>query len=409
MSPPTVSLVRCSDYASERVMDAVRQAVALLGGMEAFVQPGQKVLLKPNLVRGMEPNRAVTTHPTIVAAVARLVREAGGVPLIAESPGGPYSAPALRLAYRRSGMVRAAEEGGAELNYDTASSQVSHPEGQVLHRLDLIQPLLEADVVINLPKLKTHNLTVLTLGVKNLFGLVPGSLKISYHAKLVDREMFGEAMLDILTFARPTLTLMDAIVGMEGEGPSGGDPREIGAIVAGADCLAVDTVCAALVGVPPQDVLTTRLAVARGIITGRIEDIDMVGEDLASLVVPDFRGGIEAPIDPGLFPRPMRLLIQWLAPSPNGAENDSRGTSAMRLFTSGWMWRQLVARPQATKECIACSFCVKHCPVDAIEIIDGRALMDSKTCVRCYCCHELCPHDAISLSKPLLGRLLLPR
>ena len=409
MSLPTVSLVRCHDYASERVMDAVRQAVELLGGMEAYVQPGQKVLLKPNLVRGMDPGRAVTTHPTVVAAVARLVREAGGVPLIAESPGGPYTAGTLRLAYRRSGMVQAAEEGGAELNYDTASTQVSHPEGQVLHRLDVIQPLLEADVVINLPKLKTHNLTVLTLGVKNLFGLVPGSLKISYHAKLVDREMFGEAMLDIFTFARPTLTLMDAVVGMEGEGPSGGDPREIGAIVAGADCLAVDTVSAALVGVNPQDVLTTRLAVGREMTTGRVEDIEIVGELLADLVVHDYRGGIEAPIDPGLFPGPVRLLVRWLSPSPNGEENDSRGVKAMRLLASGWAWRQLEARPHATESCIACGFCVTHCPVDAIEIIDGRAIMDAKTCVRCYCCHELCPHDAIALSKPLLGRLLLPR
>jgi uncharacterized protein (DUF362 family)/ferredoxin len=406
---PSVALVRCGDYELERVYEAVRQAIDLLGGMGAIVGPGQRVLLKPNLVRGMEPERAVTTHPTVVAAVARLVREAGGLPLIAESPGGPYSPGSLRGVYRKTGMAWAAEQSGAELNYDTESVQVSHPEGQVLHRLDLIQPLLEADLVINLPKLKTHNLTTLTLGAKNLFGLVPGSLKISYHAKLVDRALFCEGLLDILAYARPALTLMDAIVGMEGEGPSGGDPRGIGAIVAGTDCLAVDVVCAALVGVAPQDVLTTRLAVGRGLTTGRIEDIEIKGEELASLAVPDFRGGIEAPIDPGLFPGPVRLLARLLSPSPNGEENDSRGAKAMRLLAQGWVWRQLVARPHATERCIACGFCTQHCPVNAIEIVNGRAMMDPKTCIRCYCCHELCPHDAIKLSKPWLGRLLMPR
>ncbi len=409
MTAPSVALVRCSDYELERVTQAVRQAVDLLGGMGAFVQPGQKVLLKPNLVRGMDPERAATTHPAVVAAVARLVREAGGLPLIAESPGGPYSAATLRSVYRKTGMLWAAEESGAELNYDAEGTQVSHPEGQVLHRLDVIQPLLEADVVINLPKLKTHNLTTLTLGTKNLFGLVPGSIKIGYHAKLVDRELFAQGLLDILLFARPALTLMDAVIGMEGEGPSGGDPRQIGAILASADCLAVDTVSAALVGIAPQEVLTTRLAVGRGMTTGRVEDIGILGEELAPLVVHDFRPGIEMPMDPGILPGPMRLLARLVSPSPNGEENDSRGVKAMRVLAQGWVWRQLVARPHATERCIACGFCAKHCPVNAIEIVGGRAIMDPKTCIRCYCCHELCPHDAIELSKPWLGRLLMPR
>ncbi len=409
MSPSTVSLVRCDEYELERVSQAVRQAVDLLGGMGAFVQPGQKVLLKPNLVRSLEPEQAATTHPTIVAAVARLVQEAGGSALIAESPGGPYSAGVLRGLYRKTGMAWAAEQSGAELNYNTDGAQVPHPNAHVLHRLDVIQPLLEADLVINLPKLKTHNLTTLTLGVKNLFGLVPGTLKISYHAKLVEKERFAQGLLDILTFVHPNLTIMDAIVGMEGDGPSGGDPRPLGAILASADCLALDVACAALVGMAPQDVLTTRLAVGRGLSTGRIEDLEIVGERLADLAVDDFRGGIEAPMDPGLLPGPMRLLTRWLSPSSDGTGEDTQGAKALRSLAQGWVWRQLVARPHATERCIACGFCVQHCPVNAIEIVNGRAVMDPKTCIRCYCCHELCPHDAIELSKPWLGRILLRR
>jgi ferredoxin len=156
-------------------------------------------------------------------------------------------------------------------------------------------------------------------------------------------------------------------------------------------------------------VVTTGLAVGRGLTTGRVEDVDVVGEALADMALQDFRGGTEAPIDPGLLPRPVRMLARLLSPSPNGEDNDSRGASAMRLLAHNWVWRQMVARPQATERCIACGFCVTHCPVNAIEIVDGRARMDPKTCIRCYCCHELCPHEAIDLVKPLLGRLVLPR
>ena len=177
----TVSLVRCDDYDFEHVQTAVRQAVDLLGGMRAFVKPGQRVLLKPNLLRAVPPEKVATTHPTIVAAVAKLVIEAGGHPILVESPGGPYTPGLLRASYRKTGMAWAAEVSGLELNENVKAIQAAHPEAKLLHRLDLLEPLTEADVVINLPKLKTHNLTTLTLSVKNLFGLVPGTIKISYH------------------------------------------------------------------------------------------------------------------------------------------------------------------------------------------------------------------------------------
>lgn len=270
-----------------------------------------QVLLKPNLVRSMPPERAATTHPTVVAAVARLVIEAGAHPLIADSPGGPYTPATLRSAYRRTGMEAAAEASGAELNYDTAATQVSNAEGIVLHRLDLINPLLEVDAVINLPKLKTHNLTVLTMGVKNLFGVVPGALKIGYHSKLVDRERFCEGLLDILQFVRPTLTVLDAIIGMEGEGPTGGDPRQIGAIVTSTDVLAVDTLGATLVGMEPDIVTTTRLAAARGLTTGKVDDLEILGDSLDNLRITDFREGIDTPLDADSFPPRCAFWYAW--------------------------------------------------------------------------------------------------
>lgn len=398
-----VSLVRCVDYDPQRVDAAVRRAVELLGGMGAYVRPGQRVLLKPNLVRPVPPERAVCTHPTVVAAVARLVVEAGGHPVIVESPGGPYSEGVLRSFYRKTEMVWAAEAGGAELNYDVEAVQVSHPDAQLLHRLDLVKPLTEVDVVINLPKLKTHNLTGLTMAVKNLFGLVPGALKIGYHAKMQERERFAHGLLDIYTYVRPALNLMDAVVAMEGDGPSGGDPRPMGALVAGADSLAVDVAGAALVGFEPMDVLTTQIAVERGLTRGRPEDIEWLGDAPDTVRLADFRRGTASEIDPGLLPRALRGLLRM---EPSG-EGDARGRGVFRILARGWVWRQLISLPRAGSECTGCGYCARHCPVNAIEITNGRAHMDTSRCIRCYCCHELCPELAVELYRPLLGRLIM--
>ena len=406
MAKPVVSIVRCDEYDLDRIEDAVRRGIDLIGGMASFVEPGQRVLLKPNLVRSMTPDRAATTHPTVVAAVAKMVIEAGARPVIVESPGGPYSTLLLRNTYRRTEMNWVAEATGAELNLDVTSTQVPHPEGVVLHRLDVVQPLLDADVVINLPKLKTHNLTGLTLAVKNLFGLVPGAVKISYHSKMQDHERFYQGMVDILTYVRPALDLMDAVIAMEGQGPSGGEPRQIGAIVASADALALDTVCAAMVGFGPREVGTTSVAADRGLTSGRVEDLELVGEPLASLRVADFRRGIQASVDPGLVPRALRWLLGVSEAASDGYDEDTTERSAMHALSHSWLWRQLVATPRAGPKCTACGFCVEHCPVDAIEIIDGRAHMDARMCIRCYCCHELCPALAVELFRPLLGRLM---
>jgi len=397
MTALRVALVRCPDYELDRVEAAVRRAVDLVGGMGAYVRPGQRVLLKPNLVRPAPPDRAVSTHPTVVAAVARLVAEAGGRAVIVESPGGPYSPGVLRSLYRKTGMDWAAEMSGAELNQDTSTQQVSLPDGVALRMLDLVQPALESDVIINLPKLKTHNLTTMTLAVKNLFGLVPGAIKIGYHAKMPERRVFSQGMVDILTYLRPVLSVMDAVVAMEGNGPSGGDPRQVSTVLASADALALDVAAAALVGLDPMDVSTTEAAVARGLISGRLEDLELVGDPLSELRVTDFQRGVNAAVDPGLLPRWATRLL---------AAGDGEGKTLLETVMTGWLGKQLVAYPQAGDACTGCGFCVQHCPVNAIRVVDGRARMNRRVCIRCYCCHELCPENAVELRQTLLGRVL---
>lgn len=377
MTNSTVALVRCANYDESAVAAAVREAVDLVGGIERYVQPGQRVLLKVNLLRATAPDEAVCTHPAVVRALVRLVQEAGGQPIIGDSPGGPFVAPWLRSVYQRSGMTQVAEETGAALNWDFAEEHVSHPEGRRIKGLEVGRYVTQADVVITLPKLKTHTFMQLTGATKILFGAIPGTIKLGYHAKFPDPDAFGDMLIDIVTLIKPALVLMDGIVGMDGEGPSAGRPFEVGALLASADSIALDVVAAALVGMDVQTIPPLRAASARGLTTGRLADIDVVGASVSDLAVQGFRPPTARTSSGGLFDALGKVVHRWV-----------------------------VATPRATEQCIGCGVCVRNCPVEAITLVERRARMDLRACIRCYCCHELCPERAIELRKPWLGRIL---
>ena len=211
----------------------------------------------------------------------------------------------------------------------------------------------------------------------------------------------GEGLLDIYPYVRPTLNLMDGIVGMEGNGPSGGDPRQVGALLASTDALAMDIVCAHLVGFDPLAVYTTASAVKHGLTTGRLEDVPLLGDDLESLRVTDYRRGMAAAVDPGLLPKGVRGALR--------VEQDQEGDQRRGLLHRtlyGWLGKQFVVVPNAGPDCTGCGVCARHCPVEAITIVNKHATMDLDKCIRCYCCHELCPQLAVELGMPWLGRVL---
>ena len=238
--------------------------------------------------------------------------------------------------------------------------------------------LTECDVVISVPKLKTHGLMRFTGAVKNLFGTVPGTIKAGYHVKLQTADRFAEMLLDLVSFVRPALTVMDAVVGMDGDGPSAGRPFPIGAIMAAADPVAMDVAALSLVGHDPMSVLTVSRAVERGWTTGQAGDLEVVGDNLATLRVGGFR-----------------------LPAGGRSEMDMVPTFLLPLGT-----RLLVASPHVTARCIGCGLCIENCPVQTIAQVDGRARIQLADCIRCYCCHELCPEQAIELHQPWLGRTL---
>jgi len=225
-----VYIARCRTYEYQQVLKAVREAIDGLGGICRFIREGQRVLLKPNLLRASVPSEAIITHPTVVRAVVELVQEAGAQAVIADSPGPPYSEARMRGFYVKAGLMAVAEETGAELVCSWQPVQLSNPSGKLMKMIDAMDLVTQVDAVINLPKLKTHGLTRFTGATKNLFGLVPGLVKMGYHAKLQTAEQFSEMLIDLLQFHSPVLTVMDAVVGMEGDGPSAGNPRGIGCI-----------------------------------------------------------------------------------------------------------------------------------------------------------------------------------
>ncbi|MDO9065880.1 MAG: DUF362 domain-containing protein, partial [Chloroflexota bacterium] len=304
-----VSLVRCEDYDRRRVETALRACLDALGGMSRYVRPGDKVLIKPNLLRGSKPEAAIVTHPEVVRAAVRLAQEAGGIATIIDSPGGPSNESLMRRAYHLAGWDAVAEETGATLSYNFAAVQVPSPDGKLIKRFDVLEEVTKADCVITIPKLKTHGLVRLTGATKILFGVVPGMLKMGYHTKLQTATAFSEMLLDLLGLVKPRLAIMDAVVGMEGKGPSAGNPRQIGAIAASADSVALDVVCAHLVGLSAKDIPLLAAAVQRGLSTGRLDDISVLGEPVEQLRVPDFKtppGNPDTGMLPAFLPRQLR-------------------------------------------------------------------------------------------------------
>lgn len=368
-----MAAVRCRTYRDGNVLEALREAVTLLGGMERFVRPGEKILVKPNLLAASLPERAVCTHPEVVRAVVMLVQEAGGLPVAGDSPG----VGSLERVAAECGIARVCEETGAPLVSFRETVEVSYPQGAICKRFTLAAPVREVDGIISVAKLKTHGLTAFTGAVKNLFGCVPGTYKPQFHLRLQQVEDFAGMLVDLYSLLRPRLSIIDGVVGMEGPGPRNGHPRPVGVILAGADGVAVDAAASFIIGLDPLRVPTTRIASQRGVGVGNPDSIEVAGTPLTELRVADFLH------------------------STTGAANTTRLPPAL----SRWLQRQLTARPSIRRDlCTGCETCRHGCPPGVIELVDGKARVRDEGCIRCYCCHELCPKDAVALRKGWLLR-----
>ncbi len=332
---------------------------------------GARVLVKPNMLGPYPPERGVTTHPALVAAVVDALLEAGARPMVGDNPGARgYGV--IRRCAEVTGIRGASRGCFVNLGERLVEVPVDSP---VTRTLRVSREVVEADLVVNLPKLKTHVQTVLTAGVKNTYGYLVGAEKSRLHSLARTAAGFARVLTDVYAVRPPHLTIIDAVTVMEGDGPAGGSLRRMGKLVAAADAVAADLAVCRLIGLDPERLLHLKEARRRWPASGAF----VAGGPVELTPVPDFR-----------FPRSFaRDFKSYLA--------------NLVLFTFLRRQRLVVRRDR----CTACGQCAQGCPAEAIDLSGGFPLIDRRKCVACYCCHELCQFGAIELNPAL--RAILDR
>ncbi len=359
-----VVAARCPDYQYDKVEAAVKAALDPLGGIREFVKNGDTVLLKVNLLAAKAPERAITTHPAVLEAVAREVASAGGKIIVGDSPAGVLNG--IQRFWDNTGIGGTTEKIGGELvRFEGSGTRPILINGRIYHFTSILE---RVDVVINLPKLKTHGLTLFTGAVKNCFGLLPGFQKANLHKAAPKINAFSEILVDIFSHVKPALTIMDGIVGLEGNGPSSnGSPKKIGLILASHDAVSLDAVASRIIGFKSEDITTTKIAHDKGLGEGRFEYIRLFGPPLSEISIPDY-----------VLPSNslLRIVPSWLAE-----------------FAGRFFW----VHPKAIADnCQRCGICIENCPVKCMTPdANGVPMIDHDACINCLCCDESCPHDAI--------------
>ncbi len=387
-----VSIIKCRAYDKKILVKAVRECVNLLGGFQKFLNPDSKILIKPNLLLATEPDRAITTHPLFIEAVIENVIKITGNSeniMIADSSGAgaAYNEAGMEKVYRATGMMSIAEKTGCRLNYSPQYEYLSNEKGRILKKIEVIEPVVEADVIINLPKFKTHNLVVMTGAVKNMFGIVPGLNKVGYHLRFDDFEKFTEMLLDIAFFVKPALNIMDGILGIEGEGPGRrGTIREIGLILASEDPVSMDVVVSKIMNIKSS--LNPLLEVLKkwNIKSYSDSNIEVLGERLSDLIIQDFK----LPLNIG-----KKKLV-------NNNFINTYILPAVRNLLNPYMYVDYT-------RCNLCMTCCDICPQNSISLSNDRIKFNHRNCIRCFCCSEMCPEGAIGIRYTFLGNLILNR
>lgn len=379
-----VSVVECKNYTDTQVQAALEALLAPIGGLD-WVTPGMRVGIKTNLITFMKPEAAGTTHPAVLCALTKMLKERGAEVVLGDSPGGIYTAAYLDRVYSATGM-KEVEKAGAILNHDFSVKEADFPDAKVAKTFTYTGWLDTVDAIINCCKLKTHGMMSMSCAAKNMFGAVPGTVKPEYHYRFPDPLQFADMIIDLNEYFKPRLNIVDGIVGMEGNGPTAGKPREVGLLMASANPHACDRISAALIGLTPEKVPTLNAAIRRKLIPADIDKIPTVGVQWKEKIIPDYQ----------LVERAKSLRF-------NRESNTFFGKISASVID-----KALASVPQLyPAECIGCKECFKVCPADAITMIEQKPKIDRKKCIRCFCCQEFCPKGAMKVKRPFLAKLLL--
>jgi uncharacterized protein (DUF362 family)/ferredoxin len=358
--------------------DSLDRLVAPFGGWAAIISAGERVAVKVNLLRAAPPEKAVTTHPETLGCVLRALKAAGAQPFVADSPGGPNGPAKVARAYKMSGIADVcAAEGVQIIDVEDDRTTLATPDGRLYRSFPAGRAFLDADAIVQVGVLKTHQLMRLTGGVKLTYGVVPGLAKAHLHVKAQRREDFADMLLDLHLGVRPRFTIIDAIVAMEGQGPGSGTPKELGSLFAARDAVALDVALADRTAHERTSVYTIAAAARRGIID--LDDPYRLAGD---------------PIEPDTTFKPVLRDMQGLLPP-------QLHRLARNLITA----RPRLVDPDA---CIRCNECAAICGTRAIAM-DPLPDYDDSACVRCFACTEVCPTAAIDNVSPLLVRVFSRR
>ncbi len=366
-----VYLERLEDYEYESVKKVVfplfDKVIDDNGFVEGFFE-GKKVAVKPNLLHKTGVERCVTTHPSYTRAACEYFTRLGAFVTVCDSPGGLYNKALVEGVARETGTLEGTQKGGGVFNEDYGFELCSRHEYSK-YSFNIINPLVKADVIVNLARLKTHALCEMTASVKNMFGSIPGLQKAEQHARFPEKKAFADMICDVCLVNMPVINLVDCVVCMEGNGPSGGTLRKVGAVAASANPFSLDLLCSHIMGYGISEVGTVKSAVERGLCPDSVEKLRVFGEDYKQFVCK--------------FKRP-----------------DSTAGGLVKQIPSvfgGRVRDALERKPTIRKNlCIGCGICKNNCPVDAIEIKNQKATIDKTKCIKCYCCQEFCPKKAVA-------------
>ena len=376
-----VSVVPLGDYDREGARAALEELLSKINALDA-VKPGMTVVIKANLVSAMKPEEAATTHPTLLSALCDILSERGAKVIVGDSPGGLYNAAFVGRVYTVSG-VSEVEEHGAELNRDFSQSTAQFNEAKVLKNFTYTSYLDKADLIINFCKLKSHGMMSMSCAAKNMFGAIPGVIKPEYHYRFPRYEDFADMIVDLDEYFHPYLSIADAVVGMEGNGPTAGTPKKMGFLLASHSPHNLDMVAASLIGLGIGDVPTLDAAKRRDLVPDSAEEVEIVGT-LDGLRVEDFE-----------------LVVEH-----RSLEFSGNGKNPIKRLFGSIAGRILRTRPTLVKSmCVGCGVCEKICPAKAIVIERGRAKIDRQLCIRCFCCQEFCPKSAMKVKRTALARI----
>lgn len=372
-----VNIVKCKDYSEQNVVEAFDKLVPLIGGLD-WVKPQMKIAIKANMVTFLKPESAATTHPALLCELVKRLTEKGAEVVVGDSPGGIYNSLYVNRVYSVTGIDEIKKYGG-RLNENFGQKNAIFENGKVLKEFPYTSYLDDADVIINFCKLKTHGMMGMSAAVKNLFGTIPGTKKPEFHYKYPNHKDFANMLIDLNEYFKPKLCIVDAVIGMEGNGPTAGTPRAVGAILASDNPYKLDLACASIIGLTKDDVPTLSESFNRGFIPATIEEISC-NDNLGDYHISDYEnvhthGKLSFENKETLF-----------------------GRTAMRLLQS---------KPNLNiDECVGCGKCAEVCPVKAIEIVNGKAKIDRKKCIKCFCCQEFCPKGAMKVKRTIFAKIL---